>query len=115
MHRAAEIYTLKLHESLILFFVNLLNVFVENISRNFKGSGGYILQTQGDGKFILVDAFQPIIRLGGEMNLENLRGILNEFHITDIFVDSQINLGDALKKFIDDCGVPVRAFTISAK
>ena len=44
-----------------------------------------------------------------------LNDFAQKYNITDIFVDSQINLGDALKKFIDDCGVPVRAFTISAK
>ena len=107
----------KRREKNILFITpilngNVINNFVEKILRDFKGSGGYIFQPQGGGKFILVDAFHPIIRLSGEMKLNSLRDLIENFHVTNIFVDRQINLSDGLKNFLENRNLPVKSFEV---
>ena len=107
----------KLREKNLLFITttlnqNVINMITQNVSRNFKESGSYILQATNDENFIFVDCLHTLINLKAKASIGNLRGLVNEFHITDIFVDEQIKSGAVIKIFLENCSVPVKNFEI---
>ena len=79
---------------------------------NFKDSGGYILQIPKDGNLIFVDCLHLLIKLNAKASFENLRGILKEFHITNIFVDKRIKFSAETKNFLTNCNLPIQNFEL---
>lgn len=89
---------------------NIRNILTQNILRDFKDSGVYSLQMLNDTKLNFVDCLHPIINYTVPANLENMAVLLKSFHITEIFIDGQINFNEGSKKFLEDSGLPIRKF-----
>lgn len=89
---------------------NIRNILAQNILRDFKDSGVYSLQMLNDNKLNFVDCLHPIINYTVPANLENMAVLLKSFHITEIFIDGQINFNEGSKKFLEDSGLPIRKF-----
>ena len=86
---------------------------LNKIAQNFKESGVYVLQLQNAGQAIFIDARHQFIRFNVQTNLENLRGLIESFHVTDIFLDRQINFNEGEIKFLESCGTTVKNFELT--
>ena len=89
---------------------NIRNNLTQNILRDFKGSGVYSLQMLKDGKINFVDCLHPIINYNVAASLENMKALLKNFHITEIFIDVRITFSEGSKKFLESSGLPIRKF-----
>ena len=73
----------------------------------------YVLQLQNAGQAIFIDARRQFIRFNVQTNFENLRGLIESFHVTNIFLDRQIEFGEDDIKFFESCGTTLKNFELN--
>ena len=82
----------------------------EDILKNFKDSGVYVIQMTGDGQIIFVDARHGVINFKVPANFGNIQGLLKDFHITEIFVDERLNFDEGSMNWLVEQGLTIQIF-----
>ena len=108
----------KLREKNILFVTSILNMNVaktlaQKTFENFGDSGSYILHLQDDGKFMFLDALHPVIGYNVASSFETVQAVLQDFHITDIFVERHMQLREESIKFLSYGGFTLKGFGLT--
>ena len=98
-----------LREKNLLFITPPINDDTLNKIPRDKDSGFYILQLTAENQATFIDDLHPFMKFG-IANFENLREIINSFHITEIFIDGKINFGADGIKFLESSGATIKNF-----
>ena len=88
----------------------VLNDLAQNILKDFQNAGAYILQPKDAENGIIIDMLHPIMNFGVKLNFSELRGVIESFHVTDIFLDDLMNFNANEIKFLESCGTTVKNF-----
>ena len=89
---------------------NDLNNLAQNILRDIKDSGEYLLQLADNVTAFFMDMLHPVIRFNVPMNFNNLNALIENFHVTDILIDERIDFGADNIKFFENSGVTLKKF-----
>ena len=90
----------------------ILNNLIQDVAKNFKGVGIYLLQLRDKGNALLIDILHPFMKFDVKMNLLELRGLIENFHLNDILLDNQIKFNAESIKFLESNGTTIKNFDI---
>ena len=82
----------------------------EDIFKNFKDSGIYIVQMHGDGKMFFADALHNLIKFTIPASSGNIQGLMKDFNITEIFIDERLDFDEAGMNILAEQGLKINRF-----